>query len=426
MVIAVEAPLSDTALYFQYAAMAVDRGMTPYEGSFAIEYPPLAWWTIVTPRLLDSRRVTAARGPGDLWPLYPTYRRNFRALMLACDIVAFGLLLAIASRTGPEAAGWAALGYVAATTPLWGVLLDRLDAGLLLLLLLWAWCWQRSLDEARRTIAWSAAAWAALGTSISFKLIPIVCVPLLLLAEWRDVRRSARLAVALPALAAGALLPFAVQLAISGRAAFALFGRHAGRGVQLESLYGTIMVAASWLGWPVAIVHADGGFNVEGTLGPLLKSVATGALVALVGATSWWTWRWARDRRDAGRAACFSVVAAVALSNVLSPQYLVWALPLAVLIGLDTLRARPTARWLLLALITLIAALTTWLFPYHYFVGSVEPSSPYGIVPLPLDGPLAPSSVGYLVLAARNALYGGMVVWLARLSFRRPSGRPAA
>ena len=48
--------ITDITLYFDYAARAIDRHETPYR-DYAIEYPPVAWWTIAAPRLLDGRRL---------------------------------------------------------------------------------------------------------------------------------------------------------------------------------------------------------------------------------------------------------------------------------------------------------------------------------------------------------------------------------
>ena len=55
-----------------------------------------------------------------------------------------------------------------------------------------------------------------MGLGISFKLIPILCVPFLLLSEWWMPNRRKRLAVAMVSAFSAAALPFAIQYAVSG------------------------------------------------------------------------------------------------------------------------------------------------------------------------------------------------------------------
>ena len=102
--------------------------------------------------------------------------------------------------------------------------------------------------------------------------------------------------------------------------------------------------------------------------------------------------------------------------NVLSPQYFVWSIPLLLLAAVEVLPEKGKSAWMLTGFLIVAAALTTWLFPYHYFC--VPPGlkaspmlTPHGLIPAPGDS-LAPSSFGYAVLALRNFLYLGIVAWL--------------
>jgi len=421
---AVEAPFSDVWYYFHYAEDAVDLQRTPYHDNFQIEYPPLAWWAMYAPRLLDARRVANVRNEAALAPVYDSYRAAFRGMMACADLLSFLAMLSIAGRKSPSLVGWAAIAYTLPTALLWNLLYDRLDAGLMLFLCAWALCFTRSLDERRSTIAWAAASYLALGAGIAFKVVPIICVPILLLADLLDRRRVARMTTGLPALLVGAGVPFAAQYAMSGMGVFALFGRHAGRGIQLDSSYGTVMLIGSWLGQANAVSQADGAFNLSGPLASALKVVASVMVLTLLLSALTLLLRSNGGRRLSYRLSCWVIAAAVIISNVFSPQYLVWALPVLVLLALEILASRPTARWTLASALVALAATTTWIFPYNYFFGATDHPSRYGIVPLPLNGALAPSAVGYVVLGARNLLYLVVVGWLGMILLRSVS--PAA
>ena len=77
--------------YFDYAARVVDLHQIPYQANVEIEYPPLAWWAMYLPRILDPRRITNPRDAGQVVPIYEAYRAVFRGEMFACDLISFAL-----------------------------------------------------------------------------------------------------------------------------------------------------------------------------------------------------------------------------------------------------------------------------------------------------------------------------------------------
>ena len=71
------------------------------------------------------------------------------------------------------------------------------------------------------------AAYAAIGLSISYKLIPIICLPFLLLSELNAERRWTRLMTAVTVLFMMAVLPFLVEYVLYGPGALTMFRYHA-------------------------------------------------------------------------------------------------------------------------------------------------------------------------------------------------------
>jgi hypothetical protein len=415
LVLALDADGYDILRYWDYASKAIDQHQTPYQENFEIEYPPPAFWVMAFPRVLDQRRIEPQTDPRLAEQIARDYRDAFRLQMFFLDLISFACLLLIVRGRRPQLAGWAAILYVVTTTIFCRVLYDRLDVGLLALLLLAAYAWTRSLRDSPRTVAWSAAAYLLIGLSISYKIVPIVCVPFLLLAEWHSPLRRLRLTAAL---AAGVVVPFAIQGAISGAGVFYLFKHHAEREIQIESLYATFMWIASCFGSPVFVTHAEGAYNLSGSLAPATKVLSVILLVGLpVSLGIWALFRGSRySRQDAYRLSCYVIAAAVILSNVLSPQFFLWAIPLLLLMAVEVLPAGRASPWVLGVFLIAVAAMSTWIFPYHYFC---TPANPHGLIPLDREHLTQASNVAYLVLGARNLIYLGIVSWLGVMLFRR-------
>jgi 4-amino-4-deoxy-L-arabinose transferase-like glycosyltransferase len=407
------------APYFQYAAGDVDLHQIPYTADFQIEYPPLAWWAIRAPRLFDDRQITRPRDPAQVMPIFNSYTHAFRGMMFCFDLISFVIVLLVVYKRNPRLVGWAALVYAISTAILGHLLYDRLDMGMLMLLMLWAFCWVKSLNQSGPTIVWTSAAYAMIGLGISFKIIPVISVPFLLLSEFHASRRWARLSFGLIALAVGVCMPFAVQYAISGPGVFALFEHHAEREIQLESLYSTLMMIVSALGGPAAVVsHSHGAFNLSGDLSHAMKILSTVVLFGFLAILGLWSLlRWSRyGRRDAYCLTCYALSGAVILSNVLSPQYFIWAFPLLIILTAEVYPSAKLMPWIIGALLVAVSAMTTWVFPYHYFYTE---SNPYGLVSFDHLGELAPSSIGYVVLGLRNFTYLAIILWLGVMLYKK-------
>ena len=174
-------------------------------------------------------------------------------------------------------------------------------------------------------------------------------------------------------------------------------------------------MVGSALGTPAMSSFSHAAVELTGPLAQPMKAASTASLVALLAVMGLWALvRRSRFNREAGyRTACFVIPASAILSNVLSPQYFVWALPLLLLVGSEILPEGNLRRWIMAILLIVIAGLTTWVFPYHYFS---SPDNTLGLVRW-LD--FAPGPVASAVVGARNLIYLGVIIWLGAVSVRR-------
>jgi hypothetical protein len=213
----------------------------------------------------------------------------------------------------------------------------------------------------------------------------------------RRGRREALLALgAFAAVLAVVVLPFA---AIAPDGLWASLERQLGRPLQIESLGASVLLAAQQLGlYEAAVVSTHGSQNLAGPLPDALAVVQTVVQAAVLLAV------WALAARGPlgparlAAASAASVVAFVAFGKVLSPQFLVWIVPVAALVA-----GRGERAVLALAGAALVA--THLWFPTRYWdVVALEPA-------------------GWLVLV-RNLVLVALVAVLAALTARREPGGP--
>ncbi len=379
-------------------------GAVPYR-DFLLEYPPGSLLVMVLPNLF---------APGFL-----AYRAAYFVEMTILDCVMVTTLFAIA-RTA-RLSTLRVLGLYTAGILLLGPMIEyRLDLAPAVLTALTILAWQRR---------WMTPAAIILAAGVATKAYPLILLPPLLFDTWREggVRR-----LATPLLAfVVALGVFLGPLLLAGSEGIANTLRfQLDRHLQVESIWATIPLLAHRIGgFPLEVVGRERALVV---LGPGDAAGQQGTLVLIVVTVvvyaHWWLRRW-RDARAvptppglalAGEAASRSVssrgagpigarmgpdmallagsatllLAVTLLSKVLSPQYLLWALP-----GLAVL---PLRSWRAVAAVVLFLAalpLTQWIYPLHY--GE--------LVRL-----ITPRAVG--VLALRNLLL--VLAFIALLSVR--------
>jgi len=328
----------DTPVYQRYGDAMLD-GQVPYL-DFRVEYPPAALPVFLLPAIGDHHDER-------------TYRRNFERLMVLCGLLAVaGVAIALSVlHAGPERL-LAALGFAAlAPLALGSVILTRFDLWPAALAVLGL---AAVLAERRRT------GLGVLGLAAAAKIFPVVIVPPALVYVWR--RYGRREAVVCGAIFAGVLalcfLPF-VRLSPGG--VWDSLHRQADRPLQIESLGSSFLLVAHQFGaWTVHLNLSHGSQNQGGSLASALAAFQS-AVQALVVVVLWIAF--ARgpampERLVRYSAAC--VAAFVAFGKVLSPQFLIWLIPLVPLV-------RGRRGLVASAALAVGLVLTQLWFPYRYW-----------------------------------------------------------
>jgi uncharacterized membrane protein len=178
-----------------------------------------------------------------------------------------------------------------------------------------------------------------LGLAAAAKIYPLVLLPPLLvyLVKRRGGREAAIAFAVFAAVVAVAVLPFAV---IAPEGLWGSVERQLGRPLQIESLGASFLLAARQLGfYDPEVVSSHGSQNLDGALPDALASAQTVLQVAALVAV--WL-LFARGPATPGRlvtASAASVAVFVAFGKVLSPQFLIWLVPVVALVGADAAAA---------------------------------------------------------------------------------------
>ena len=336
------ARIVDTGTYQEYGDAMTD-GQVPYR-DFSLEYPPGALPVFLLPSL----------GPGD------DYVGLFELLMLTCGAALVGFVAAgLAARRVPPVRLAAGVGLAALSPLLLGpLLLSRFDL------------WPAALTAGALAALLAGRpklGLGVLGVAAAAKIYPLALLPLIALYLWR--RRGPRetlVALAVFAAVVVAIVgPFAV---VAPHGLWESVTRQTGRPLQLESLGSSVLLVGHRLHmYDPTIVTTYGSQNLAGGLPDglaTLQSVLQALAIALV-----WI-LFARSSRTADQlvAACAASVAAfVAFGKVLSPQFLVWLVPVVALAA--------GRRWALSGGLCAAALVVTQLwFSYHYWnITSLQP-----------------------------------------------------
>jgi hypothetical protein len=329
--------VNDLFVYRVFTEPLLD-GALPYRDVF-LEYPPLAAPAIGLPGLV---------GTGE-----EVFRWAFAGWTFLLAAAAVILCGALAARTGGDARR--AL-LAAALMPLLCGALVRTHFDLAPVALLLGALLLLARDHPRSGMA-------LLGLAAMTKGFPLVAAPVAL--AWLATRVDRRtLAQSAAALLAALALPAAAAVAISPSGAWDAVTYHLERPVQVESLPASGILLLDELGAGDAdSVKSHRSDGLEHPAANALAAVGVAAMLGFLvllaalasrGAPAW------RDPRQLVLASLTAVAAFAALGTVLSPQYMLWLLPLGALAFAWRLHA-------LAAAIAVAAVLTQIEFPARYF-----------------------------------------------------------
>jgi Glycosyltransferase family 87 len=307
--LAVLAPLADghsviVGLIFQPEAEAILDGALPYRDR-DFEYPPLAVPVLLAPALVSDQ--PAGYGEAFAWE------------MIGFDLAIVALLAFWLRASSARIAG-ALVVYTLGVFALSGALLpnsvldaslplarfDLVPAALVLAALL--------AREAGRSVTWSAL----LSLAGAVKAYPLLLYPVLLRGEAR-LGRVALAALVPLAVAAG------VVLAIGDEFASAI-GYHAERQLQIETVAATPLLLAHLFGAPARIEAGGGSYNLDAPGSEAARAISLILLAFGYALVVWIAWRWNAPLLPAATAV---LAVAVAFAPVLSPQFLLWLLPVS-------------------------------------------------------------------------------------------------
>ena len=300
-------PAYQVVIFRGYAGRILS-GEIPYSG-FPYEYPPLSLLVLLIPGLVS----TGAKA----------YATSFGIEMLLLDY----LILYVLSRTSQRSVVLYGIGFLL----FWRLPFIRHDlapvaaatAGTYLLL--------------RGRGTWAAVLW---GLGGALKLYPMVAVPALAFGASLSTTLK-RWMVALVVFAGG-IIPGVLAF---GPEAFSFLRYHANRPAMIESLPANILLLLPG----AQVIRSYGSFNVVGPFGDVLVGLFSTIQILTVAIALLVCYR---SSRQGSRAAALQSVAAATFAfavfgKVLSPQFLLWPLPLLALVtGAGGLR-HERATWIL-------------------------------------------------------------------------------
>ena len=324
---------NDLSLYRQ-AGESILRGDVPYR-DFFIEYPPGSLPAFVPPALFSASQASFI----DLF-----------SLEMALTLVVTLLLTALGARRLRGSRAWIlpAATFALAAVLLYPVAVTRYDAVVALTLGL-------AVFFAALGGRYLSLAYASLGFGTAAKFVPALALLPLALTR-RGAARGCGVFLAVVALF---FVPFAL---LGGQGLLQSFAYQAERGLQVESLAASVLM---FFRSADSVVFEHGAFEVRGEgvgLATSLSPFLTLLLLAVTGLAMWWEFR-----RCGGlgvgafpRHAAALILAFMLGSRVLSPQYMIWLLPLV------PLSAGGLVGTIICALFLAACLTTTLVFPVHY------------------------------------------------------------
>jgi uncharacterized membrane protein len=322
----------DVHLY-QGFADAVFDGRVPYR-DFFMEYPPGALAAFLPAAIASDAHYNAA----------------FKVLMALCGVATIFLVALILARLGASAGRlWTAVMLLAlAPIALGPISLNTYDA------------WPALVTVAALFLLLAGApvvALALVGVAFAAKVYPVVLLPPALIFVWLTAgRRVAAWGAAAFAVAAGVIIvPF---LALAPHGLAESFRAQAARGLQVESVGGSLLAVGDRLGlYDATVVHRTAPAISYELVGSLPDALAVLSSVAQVAAVLLVAMLYLRARNGAWLLAvsfAAAIAGFLAFTRFFSPQYLMWLVPFVVFL-------EPLA-WVVAGIALVLAQV--WFFHY--------------------------------------------------------------
>jgi len=326
--------IGDVGLYEQWYTCCLSRGDFPLSDP-KWQYPPGAALIIWLPGHM----------PGN-------YVDNFALLTIACDLAVMLMLCRSARRGGSMAGAWYWVGGV----PLLGAIsVGRFDMVTVVLTV-------AAMLVADGGRVGGTVRGALIGVAAAIKVWPVTALTGVPPTQWR---RSVATAAAV----------FAAVWAVFPREMTSFLTHQYTRGIEIESVAATPIMVWRLVGWHGRIVYSFGSWQLTGEYAGVAEAAAkTGLIVAAVLILLWWLAlvtgriRWRLEfTTDAPLAATLLFLLA---SQVLSPQYMLWAIGLSAACLATGRTAQRPAAWAVIG----AAGLTQLNFPLGW--GSLVNGSP--------------------------------------------------
>jgi hypothetical protein len=299
---------------YQRAAERFADGLVPYR-DFDLEYPPLAAALFAVPELLP-------------W----SYGTTFSALMLVALVATVLGVVATAREIGLSVQRQLAAGVAVALSPLaLGLLVEtRFD---LVVAALFSWTLFGAVTDRWRLV------WLLVGIGVLVKLVALLLVPALVVYQLRrQGRRETGWGLGLAGLVVAAgFLPFVVA---SPDGTWQLVSYHLERPLQIESSGAAYLLSLHALA--DVPLEVDSSFGSQGLIGlgpEIIAALSSAVLVGLVAAICL-VFRWglrtahpSAERQLMIAAAAASIAAGLAAGKVLSPQFVMWLLPVGFIVA---------------------------------------------------------------------------------------------
>jgi len=342
IVIGLEPYISDVGLYFKYFSEWKFNGLIPYR-DFPFEYPPIAWISMIFPANLITIDANS----------FYSYRFCFISALLFVDHLIFRFI----KRNTDSISTYA---YFTSILAMAHLTFDRIDLVLGLLLIL---PFFRFAENNRYFLKdW------IIGLGGLYKIVPMILSGLPELTHRGGFRRAAIGAfISLSVFALGII--WMIQIS-DGRPTLLTY--HSLRGIQIESLFGNwgLIISAISNESIISIGNNYGAQHLSGLPESVVSCGKVLSTFSVLATFSWIVFQKVLKREvEFCHASFLMILTFVTFSTVLSPQFILWLIPIGIY---SCFRAKRT-----FDLYLLIAIAVTTGIHFHYYWSYVQKEVPF-------------------------------------------------